>query len=169
MTRVPWCCAARRVVVADDRSCLSRSKNELFPHHPGVLNIMSRHSQYRSFLKSIGPFSSDAIIRVVADLRYGFGAWLRGPDTREMWKARILRHMLLTYPPATHSASASDSAPAPSAGAPTSADEVCVHVHALHTPNFPPHTLKQGPVMGTKRACPAPVSSSPSQAHTVSM
>jgi hypothetical protein len=60
-----------------------------------------RRSQYEKFLRSIGPsFSLGAITRVVADLQYGFEAWLRGPDTREVWKARILRHLLLASAPA---------------------------------------------------------------------
>ena len=60
-----------------------------------------RRSQYEKYLRSVGPqFSLGAINRVVADLQYGFDAWLRGPETREIWKARILRHVLLASAPA---------------------------------------------------------------------
>jgi hypothetical protein len=57
---------------------------------------MSIRSEYDRFLKSIGPYSFDAIIRAVAEVHYGFVLWLRGPDTRVIWKARILRHMQRT-------------------------------------------------------------------------
>ncbi len=57
-------------------------------------------SEYEIFLRSIGPFSLGATMRVVADLHYGFEVWQRGPDTRELWKARILRQLLLHSAPA---------------------------------------------------------------------
>jgi hypothetical protein len=97
---------------------------------------MSDVHQYQIFLRSIGPFSFEAIIRGVADLRYGFAAWLRRPDTRAKWKATILRHMQLTCAPASDSAPAShsvpafDSAPAPSA-APVSSAALAQQLHHM--------------------------------------
>jgi hypothetical protein len=115
-------------------------------------SIMSPRSEYDRFLKSIGPFSFSAIIRVVADLHYGFVPWLRGPDTREIWKARILRHMLLltcapasdsapalsaapasySAAPAPSAAPASDSAPAPSAALASSSSSSAALAQQLH-------------------------------------
>lgn len=75
---------------------------------------MTSRSEYESFLRSIGPFSLAATIRVVANLQYGFGSWLRGPETRVFWKDLILRHLLMAAPHASDSDTASDSALAPS-------------------------------------------------------
>ena len=71
---------------------------------------MTSRSEYESFLRSIGPFSLAATIRVVANLQYGFGSWLRGPETRVFWKDLILRHLLMAAPHASDSDTASDSA-----------------------------------------------------------
>jgi hypothetical protein len=71
------------------------------PYHCRRMMSALRRSQYEKFLRSIGPsFSLGAITRVVADLQYGFEKWLRGPDSRELWKARILRHVLMASAPA---------------------------------------------------------------------